>query len=301
MTDLQEAAHVALQEVRTLRERMGATLDECTQASDEVAQLGERLAAERSALRDAGDELGHAVEDATRRLADEMNAAAPAVAEVAEGCRETGRQGQQELQAAASSLQGAAQHLEAVGPQLGNLADAAESASRAALLRAAAVADALAQAIDDAEQLSEDVASAFEDLGSALEDTLVAVLAVLTDQVPPILREKEMELESRTAEVRRAADRLLPEMAAHVDAVSEYTLERLEALVEETTDELLQGPAQVLLDELENATRTAASRSADVGSASDAVAARQAGNAEDARRLERTLQGVRAGWSTLGF
>ncbi|MET0556027.1 MAG: hypothetical protein ABW221_23510 [Vicinamibacteria bacterium] len=301
MTDLQEAAQLALQEVRMLRERLGAALDECTQASGEVAQLGERLAGERSALRDASDELGQAVEDATQRLTDEMNAAAPAVAEVAEGCRETGRQGQHQLQAAASSLDGAAQHLRAIGPQLGAIADTAESASHAALERAAAIAEALEDAIDGAVQLSEDIASAFDDLGSALEDTFVAVLAVLRDQVPPILREKETEFESRTGEVRAAADRLLPDMAAHVDEVSEYSLQRLDALVEETTSDLLQGPVQALLDDLENATRTAAARSADVAGASDAVVARQAADAEAARRLETALQGVRAGWSTLGF
>ena len=301
MSDLEEAVHVALQEVRSLRQRVGEASGGCHEASGYVAKLSERLAADAEALHLAVAELDKTVQAGEQHLSDEMVAAEPALTDIVNASHEAGNQGLQTLQAESTALDELAHHIQGIGPQVAALAETAEAASRAALARAEVVADALNQAMDDAEQLlSIEFASVIADMGRELDTTTTAILSLLNDLCPSILQEQEKDFQVKTDQARQAMDDLFPAMSGHADEVSAYCVEKVTTLADEDLDEI-ESQVRALDGELENATRLAAEKNAEIARAGQALAERQLANGEAATQVDGALQDVRGRWVLFGF
>lgn len=303
VNDLEEAAHAALTNVRTLQERVLEARSGCEESSSRVANLSERFESDREVLRQAVSELDKSVEDASRQLSDDVVAAEEALTEIATASHQAGAEGQQALDIESSALEDLAQHLHGIDPQLTALAGTAAAASRAALERAAAIVESLSQVVDDAEQLLFEFASALAEMGREVEDTATAAVSLLEDRCLASLQEKQKDFEAKTDAAREVIDRVFEDMRRHAGEVAAYGVETFGMLVGEESEEMkdIETQAQALESDLVNLTRVVVAKTAEIERAGEAVVDRQWTNDESAKALGQRLDEFRVRWALFGF
>jgi DNA repair exonuclease SbcCD ATPase subunit len=301
MSNLEDSANAALEQVRPLRERLADVEHDCDEAAGHVNTLRERLDADRTTLREAVAELARAAQEAGQRLADATPPAESALAELTAAAHDAATRPPQEVQAETGALDAAVDELNTLDPHVAALADAAAEASRTALQRVDEIEQGLAQAIDAAEQLlGIELAGVLAEARRTLEEGINELVTLLQDTYVIDLALTEQDWQAKVATMREVGDKAFADIEHHTREVAEYVEPTLRALADEQLDGVVQ-EAEALRANLEAGGHEVADENGRLQVAIETLTESLRVTTDGAKIAEKKLDEVRGRWGIEGF
>jgi hypothetical protein len=126
------------------------------------------------------------------------------------------------------------------------------------------------------------------------------VRSLLEDLAPSLLAEKEKDFEEKTGEVRAFIDEELPHLQEHASAVADYSVDKMEDLLDHALD-AIEPEERELENDLQELATLAGEKHTDIDQAGDALEKQMATNVGEAKTLAQALEDVRGRWALFGF
>lgn len=299
MSDLETAAHAALERVRVLEAALEGGESRCVNATTHLDSVRAFLGTDRAALRAAVEALEGTASAAASRLEAQMAAVGQELDEVAEAAREVLAQGPPALGAEGKALQHTGERLGELENRVIGLGEAAERTARAAVQKAAELEEALKASIDEVERLlAVDVVSL---LAAARQQADQAELMATTIRASVIHQvfDARKEWAQRLATAHDVADRAFAEMERHAAEVASYAAAEAAELVEAEEREL-ENQAQAVVTRLEGVLQSLSQRQGMTQVASDMLITQLTEATGHARAIEDEIYEMRERWTRGG-
>jgi hypothetical protein len=301
VSDLEEAAFLAVQAVHGLRDGVAQAQAGCDESLKHVTELSARLASDREGLAEAVSGLEESVTRARQRLFHEGKDVELALQSLAGQAASVDAQARAPLEAESSGLSGLAEHTGEVRARLEELAAAADSASQAAVARASEIEAAVEQLVEQAEHMvSVDLPAWIVELGREVEASVQRATAFLSELCPALLADKEKDWDAKMAEARATLDKTFTDMHGHAEELVAYALESCADLVGAAVDDA-QTQVATLEVELTELGRSVTSTMEDLAPRADALADAARDVAADAHAVAEGLTDTLGRWSRWGF
>jgi len=300
--ELVEAAGQARVKASEAHESLVDAAKACHDRAQTLTALQTQLAADREALADAMEELGHATGEAAQKLENAVNAAAVAVGGIDDAADVVSLYGANVLDAVTHDLDEAASTLTRLTTDISGAVEHMKTLQHTAFTRVGT--DAVWQLESEASSAGSNLvfwrSTRLERLTPALAELMDDALGLLETTLPTELEKAVAAWGSRDEHTLGQVAEAFTSLMKHADEITHHCASDIGTRLDAERD-TLTGEATRIAGDLHSLTTSLGERRAALEAALQAVAESFSAQQTELREITSQLEQVRFRWSSFGF